>query len=62
MRKDDEVRILNDQQIVQLFVNEGPVPGVHDDIRHAGVRMTIEEALHVLDQLKKTIAKALDHR
>jgi hypothetical protein len=62
MREDDDVRVLHDQEIICLYVDEGPVPGIHDDMRHAGVRISIEDALAVVDHLKHQIRNALEKR
>jgi hypothetical protein len=62
MRKLDKVRPLHENAEVLLFVDEGPVPGIHDDVQRANVRMTIEEALTLVDDLKKQIINALAKR
>jgi len=62
MRAGDEVKVLHDQEIICLYVIEAPVSGIHDDIRRANVRLDIENALRVVDDLKKQIHNALEKR
>jgi hypothetical protein len=62
MRDSDSIKIAHEQEVICLYVHEGPVPGCHSNVRHAGVRLSIEEALGMLDDLKKQIKNALEKR
>ncbi len=60
MRDQDDVLINSDDTEILLSVREGPVPGIHTDVKSAGVRLTVQEALDVIGRIKKQIKYAVD--
>ena len=62
MRDGDSVQLTNDQDQVILTVDEAPVPGIHEGKQGILVRLTIEDALSVVDDLKRVIQNALKRR
>ena len=62
MREGDIHNVSADQDEVTLWVAAAPVPGIEPKLGSANIRMTIEEALELVDSLKNSITQALKHR
>ena len=62
MRELDAILMNTDNDTIVFTVMAEEVPGIDEEIQQATVRMTIEEALGVIDDLKRTIKNALEKR
>jgi len=62
MRELDEVMFSTDNDTIVMCIMEEGTPGIDEDIQQAKVRMSIEEALVVMDSLKRSIKNALSKR
>ena len=62
MRELDEVMFSTDNDTIVMCIMEEGTPGIDEDIQQAKVRMSIEEALVVMDSLKRLIKNALSKR